>query len=163
VPVIASQLQRPGAEARAVVVRADFREEEDTLVLDLRSAYPVPELQRLQRTFRFRRTEPAALTVRDDVAFQEPRSFESALITWGSWKRLSETELRIAADGEAARVRIDTGGAPFKIKAETLNEDVPTSRKPLRLGIALTTPIQTASVTLTITPEPNTAKARRAP
>jgi hypothetical protein len=65
--------------------------------------------------------------------------------------------------GRQAAVRIDTGGAPFKIKAETLNEDVPASRKPLRLGIALTTPIQTASVTLTITPEPNTAKARRTP
>lgn len=161
VPVIAGQLQRTGAQARAVVVRAGFRDEEDTLVLDLRSAYPVPELQRLERTFVFRRAEPAALTVRDDVAFREPKSFETALITWGSWKQLSDTELRINDDGGAVRVKIDAGGKPFKINAETLNEDVSTPRKPLRLGIALTTAVQTASVTLTITPEPKSAKAVR--
>ena len=162
VPVVAGQLQRSGAEARAVVVRADFRDEADTLALDLRSAYSVPELQRLERTFRFRRTDPTALIVRDDVAFKEPRSFETALITWGPWKRLSETELRIVADGEAVRVRIDAGDAPFQIKPETLNEDVPTPRMPLRLGIALTKPVQNTSVTLTITPEPGTAGAARA-
>jgi len=162
VPVVAGQLQRSGAEARAVVVRADFRDEADTLALDLRSAYSVPELQRLERTFRFRRTDPTALIVRDDVASKEPRSFETALITWGPWKRLSETELRIVADGEAVRVKIDAGDAPFQIKPETLNEDVPTPRKPLRLGIALTKPVQSTSVTLTITLEPGTAGAARA-
>jgi hypothetical protein len=53
------------------------------------------------------------------------------------------------------RVRIDTSGEPFKISAERLNEDVPTRTKPLRLGIALDSPVKAATVTLTITPEPS--------
>jgi hypothetical protein len=152
VPVIAGQLQRTGAEARATVLRAYFRDEEDTLVLDMRSAYAAPELERLQRTFVFRRGKPVAFTVRDEVAFSEPRSFEMALITWGDWKQLSEKELLVSDEGGAVRVTIDAGGEPFKIGAERLNEDVPTRTKPLRLGIALNSPVKAVVVTLTITP-----------
>ena len=155
VPVIGGQLQRTGADARAAVLRADFREAEDTLTLDIHSAYTVPELKRLERTFVFRRGESAALTVRDEAAFSEPRSFETALITWGDWKKLSEKEVLLSDEGGAVRVRIDTSGEPFKISAERLNEDVPTRTKPLRLGIALDSPVKAVTVTLTITPEPS--------
>ena len=41
VPVIGGRLQRTGAEARAIVRRADFTDQEDTLTLDIRSAYDV--------------------------------------------------------------------------------------------------------------------------
>jgi hypothetical protein len=153
VPVIGGQLQRTGAEARAVVRRADFGEGEDTLVLDIRSAYAAPELKRLERTFAFRRGTSAALTVRDEADFSEPKSFETTLITWGDWKKLSEKELLVSDEGGAVRVKIDTGGEPFTIKAERLEEDVPTPAKPLRLDIVLTSPVKAAAVTLTITPE----------
>ncbi|MDW8310888.1 MAG: heparinase II/III family protein, partial [Verrucomicrobiales bacterium] len=72
VPVVAGQLQRPGADARAVVLRTNFTDRTDTLVLDLRSAYAVPTLQKLERTFVFQRARPMSLTVRDEVAFAEP-------------------------------------------------------------------------------------------
>ena len=155
VPVIAGQLQRPGAEAKAVVLRSDFRDSEDTLVLDIRSAYAVPELKRLDRTFVFRRTAPAGLTVRDDVTFSEPKSFETALVTWGDWKRVSDTELVIADEGGAVRVQIDTGGLPFHVRWEKLDEDVPTPKKPMRLGITLDSPVKAATVKLTIQPRVN--------
>jgi hypothetical protein len=58
VPVVAGKLQRPGAEARAVVLRTDFTDQADTLVLDIRSAYAVSELQKLERTFVFQRAAP---------------------------------------------------------------------------------------------------------
>jgi len=51
------------------------------------------------------------------------------------------------------RVKIDAGGRAFTVSAETLNEDVRTPRKPVRLGIALNSPVSEATVTLTTTPE----------
>ncbi len=153
VPVVGGQLQRPGAEARAVVLRSDFTDGEDTLALDIRSAYTAPGLERLERTFVFRRTGTPGLSVRDEVAFSEAKSFETALITWGDWKRLSEKEWVISDDGGAVRVRIDTGGIPFGMRWEKLDEDVPTPKKPMRLGIALDSPVKAATVTLTIQPE----------
>jgi len=75
------------------------------------------------------------------------------IITWGNWKKLSENELLLSDKGGAVRVKIDTGAEAFEISAERLDEDVPTHTKPLRLGIALKSPVKAATVTLTITPE----------
>ena len=122
-------------------------------MLDLRSAYAAPELKRLERTFVFRRGASAALTVRDEAVFSKPTRFETALITWGNWKKISENEVLVSDEGGAVRVKIDTGGKPFKISAERLNEDVPTRTKPLRLNVALNSPVENVAVTLTITPE----------
>jgi hypothetical protein len=90
--------------------------------------------------------------VRDAVRFSEPKAFETALITWGEWKRLSENELMLTDETDAVRVQINTGGLPFTVSAETLNEHVHTPKKPLRLGIALNAPVQEATVTFIITP-----------
>lgn len=151
VPVIAGQLQRTGAEAHAVILRQDFSEASDTLAMDLRSAYAVAGLKKLQRTFEFHRGHPT-LVVRDEIELDRPQTFETALITWGDWKQLSENEIELRAAADAVRVSIDTGGKPFEIHSELLEEDVHTPTKPRRLGIALKAPVEKTGVTLTITP-----------
>lgn len=152
VPVIAGQLQKTGADARARVLKTEFGDSQDTLVLDIRSAYPVKELTKLERTFEFRRGATPSLTVRDDATFSTPQTFETALITWGEWKQTGERELTIRDGGDAARVVIETGGLAFRIQAETINEDVSNRRKPVRLGITLESPVIGASVRLQISP-----------
>ena len=152
VPVIAGKLQRTGKEAQAVVLRADFTDAADTLALDFKSAYAVPELQKLERTFVFKRGQ-TALSVQDEVEFASPQTFETALVTWGQWKRISEKELAITDDGSVLRVRIETGGLPVEVRAEVLDEDVRTKTKPTRIGIALVSPVRKAGVTLIVTPD----------
>jgi hypothetical protein len=152
VPVVAGQLQQVGASAKAVVRRADFSDAEDTLALDIRSAYAVPELHQLDRTFVFHHAKPASLTVRDEVVFSAPKTFETALITWGEWKKVSDNELLLTDDAGAVRLKIDTNGKPFQVTSETLNENVTTRKKPVRVAIALTSPVQRAEVSLTLTP-----------
>ena len=56
VPLIGGKLQSTGAQARGVVLEADFTDDVDTLRLDMRSAYDCPVLKTLERTFRFDRT-----------------------------------------------------------------------------------------------------------
>jgi hypothetical protein len=158
VPVVAGKLQSTGASARAVVRRADFSDDEDTLALDIRSAYAVPDLKKLERTFVYRRGANAALIVSDEVAFDKPETFESALITWGKWKKISANEIEITDDAGAVRVKIDTGGVPFEIRDQKIDEDVHTPKKPWHLGIILKAPVTTAKVILTITPAPAIAK-----
>jgi len=46
VPVVAGQLQRTGADARARVLRTEFGEAQDVLALDLRAAYAFPRCAR---------------------------------------------------------------------------------------------------------------------
>jgi hypothetical protein len=52
-------------------------------------------------------------------------------------------------------VTIDTGGAAFKLDSETLNEDVQTRKKPIRLLISLESPVKDGTITLSITPAAN--------
>ena len=161
VPVIAGKLQHPGADARAVVLHADFNDDTDTLALDIRSAYAVPDLKQLERTFTFHRSSPTALTVCDDVAFSTPQTFETALITWGDWKKISDHEISVRDGDSEVRVTIASGGLPFEVRSETLDEDVRSKRKPVRIGIALTSPLEKATLTMRITPAPASAMDSR--
>jgi len=152
VPVIAGQLQRVGLEARAVVRRAEFSETKDTLELDFRSAYEVPELQRLERQFVYARGEKPSLLIRDDVELAKPASFETALITWSKWKKVSAEELLVGEGREAVRVRMDTGGLAFDVTEEVLHEDVHTSELPRRIAVRLKEPVAKARVSFEIQP-----------
>lgn len=153
VPVIAGQLQRTGAEAHAVIKKTGFTDTTDTLVLDVTSAYAVPELQHLERTFTFHRTEKPSLDVGDSVAFSKPKTFETALITWSDWKQISPNEIRIGDTNGAVDVSIETGGLPVAISATEIHEDVHTPRLPVHIGIALKDPVRRATVTLQIRSE----------
>ncbi len=154
VPVVDGKLQKTGADARGVVLQTQFNEREDLLKLDLRSAYPAKSLQKLERTFGFRRGDTPSLAVTDAFAFEAPGRFETALVTWGQWKRDGEDTVEIREGDKSLRVKIDTGGVPFAIRAETLDEDVRTPKKPVRLGIALMEPVAAGQVTLRISPLP---------
>jgi hypothetical protein len=154
VPVVDGKLQRTGADARGVVLQAQFSDREDSLKLDLRSAYPAKSLQKLERTFVFRRGNSPSLLVTDDIAFETPGNFETALVTWGDWRRDGADALVITDGGKSLRVEIVTGGVPFEVRAEILDEDVRTPKKPLRLGIAFKKPVAAGQVTLRISPLP---------
>lgn len=152
VPVIAGELQRTGREAQGVILETNFTAAADTLALDIRSAYACPDLEKLVRTFVFQREPKASLEVRDEVKFSKPEAFETALITWGKIKIINATTLEIADSNSVVRVVIDTQGRAFRLKQETIDEDVHSKRKPVRLGIALNENILSGTVTLQISP-----------
>ncbi len=153
VPRVAGQLQLTGRKAAAVVLETEFSDAADRLVLDLKEAYAVPELRKLQRTFIFAREGCGSLTVDDEVLFSEPRAFETALVTLGEWKDLGDGKLRITDGGEAVDVQIDTGGAAFRVEGNRLEEDLG-KREATRIGIALVQPIENGIIRLVITPSP---------
>ena len=152
VPVLAGKLQRKGEQARAKVLKTEFTDGQDTLSLDIASAYGVPELKKLERTFVYSRANPS-LRVTDSVKFSTPQTFETALITWSPWKAVSTNELELVQGNQALRVKIDTGGIPIEITQQKLEADVVTPQKATRIGITLKQPVTNASVKLTIAPK----------
>ncbi|MEY4387709.1 MAG: hypothetical protein RLY20_2992 [Verrucomicrobiota bacterium] len=155
VPVIAGKLQREGADARGVVLETKFTPTQDTLRLDIRSAYAVPELKKLERAFIYQRGPAPSLTVTDSIQFSKPSTYEAALITWGQWKRSSDNELLISDGSDAVRVQIDSGNIPFEVASEVLDEHVHTKTKPVRIGLKLSQPITHGEFKLTIQPAKN--------
>ncbi len=152
VPRVAGQLQATGRQAAARVLKTEFTDQADTLVLDLRSAYPVKELQKLQRSFRFSRQGRGCLSVTDEVVLGSPATFETALITFDPWKELGAGRLVVGKGPSSVRVEIDTQGKCFEVRAEEVHEDLPGKRVPVRIAIALAEPVQEAAVRLTIVP-----------
>jgi hypothetical protein len=152
VPRVAGKLQRTGRSAAGKLLKKEFTDSADTVVFDIRSAYDVKELKKLQRTFVFTRAGQGSLTVIDEVEFDGPQSFGTALITMSDWKQLAPNRLRIGKGAEAVDVEISTSGSKFKIEPTEIKEDVRTPRLPVRLGIELTEPVAKAMVTVKIVP-----------
>jgi len=152
VPVVAGQLQRTGAAARGVILETNFSTDTDTFKLDIRSAYPVPRLETLERTFVFQRRPAPALVVRDEVRFSTPEKFETALVTWGKARAAGPNALEITDGESTVRVTIDAQGREFEWHQERIDEEVHTKNKPVRIGIQLTSEISSGVITLRITP-----------
>ncbi|MBN2593476.1 MAG: heparinase II/III family protein [Sedimentisphaerales bacterium] len=150
VPLVAGKLQRTGRQAKGQIVRHDFTEDTDTLLLDISSAYDVPELEKLQRKFVYSRKGSGSLTVTDEIAFSKPNDFGTALITFDKWRQLSDSSVEIRDQNKALRIDIEVTGADFEIKPETIKEDLSGGRLPARLGINLTKPVLRAVINLTI-------------
>lgn len=153
VPRVGGVLQSPGRQAEAKILQTAFSEANDTLALDLTSAYQVPGLKRLVRTFVYSRVGKGALTVRDEVQLDAPAAFETALITLDSWSQPSPGLLRVQGKDAALQVRLETGGKAFAVSAEELHEDVHTRSLPKRIAIRLEQPVTEATITLVIQPE----------
>ena len=152
VPLVAGKLQPTGSRARGKVVRSEFSNSADTLILDISSAYDVPELTKLERTFVYSRSGAGSLTVTDEVTFSQPCTFGTALVTFDKWEKVSSSSLTIRDQEEALTVNIAVKGAGFEIKPETIKEDLSGGRLPTRLGINLTRPVTHAIISLTIAP-----------
>jgi hypothetical protein len=148
VPLVAGQKQRTGRRAEGKVLKLNTTDEADTLQLDLTSAYGVAALERLHRTFVFRR-QPASLTVTDEVQFDQPQSFGTALITYQPVRVISDRQLRIGTGQQTILVEIDAGDQPLTITETVIDEDVRGGRQPTRIGVDLQLPVARATIQLT--------------
>lgn len=153
VPRVAGQLQRPGRDAQVRVIETSFTDATDTFVQDLRSAYAVPGLKQLQRTFIYSREGTGSLQVIDQVEFESPQDFGVALITLSKWNKAPANRLLIGEGPQAVTVQIAMQGGQFHLNAEEIHEELPEGKTPIRLGIDATEPVKSAQIRLTITPQ----------
>jgi hypothetical protein len=152
VPRVAGKLQKSGAKAAARDIQTEFTPASDAYRMDIRSAYAVPELSKLVRSFVFSRRSEGSLQVTDEVSFATPQSFGTAMITFSPWKELSAGKLRIGQAPDAVEVTIATDGPSFRLAPEEIHENLHGNRVPIRLGIELVEPVRAAKITVTIRP-----------
>lgn len=150
VPMVAGKLQRTGAAARAKVVKTEFTDEADTLTLDITSAYPVPELEKLTRTWVYSRAGTGSLTVTDHAVFKSPQSFGTALITLGKWTQADASHLTIVDGKERCEAEITASG-PIAVEPTVIRENA--SVTPTRLGVNLKEKGTEATITIRLTPK----------
>ncbi len=152
VPVVAGVLQKEGRQSEGKVLKTEFSDERDLYRLDLASAYPVPELKSLVRTFTYSRAGAGGLTVTDEVEFSAAKTFGTALVTMGSWRQTGPSTLMVWATDQALQVDYEATGGTLKLTAEVLHEKVHARTLPTRLGLDFVEPVTKASITVRIKP-----------
>ncbi len=152
VPVVAGQLQSPGPKFRAQVLATDFKPECDTLKLDLKGAYEVPELKTLHRTFAFDRAAPS-LSVTDRFEFTSPKEFESALVSYEAFTRIDDLHWRIG-EGRDTTLLAVTASAPVTTAVTALKAQSSSSKTPAnRLAFKWAQPAPEGTITFTFSRE----------
>lgn len=161
VPRVAGQLQKTGAEARAVTVRTEFTDERDLWEIDLTSAYDVPELERLTRTFIFTRVGGGRLEIVDRVRFSSPQTFGGALVLHAKQRReaVGDAGFRVVSGAAAVDVAYEAVGGELVLTEELILGIVPGRRpKGTRVGLDLRDPVREAEIRLVVTPAADGAR-----
>ncbi|MBN1291759.1 MAG: heparinase II/III family protein [Candidatus Latescibacteria bacterium] len=153
VPRIDGTLQKTGEEACGKVVSTTFTDSKDTLVLDISSAYDIDETEKLERSFEYSREGRGSLTITDRAVFSMPRSFDTALITFSSWRVNSDGSIEVYDDDTAVQVDIAVTGSEYEIQTTEIREDLPVKRNPMRLAIVLKNKVKDAEVRVKVTPK----------
>jgi hypothetical protein len=151
VPVVAGQLQLDATKVKPVVLGTRFTEAQDELRSDLKPAYQVPGLQKLERTLRYLRQGAGAVQIEDTVSLTDPSSFEVCLTTRAKYQQVDAKTLVFTLGKERMQAVIETPDG-FNLTSEQIQElDAPAYT---RLGIKLSKPVTSATVRVVFTPVP---------
>lgn len=157
VPRIGGQLQKEGPTHQAPTLLTEFTDEVDRMILDLRGAYNLPTLRKLEREFIYDRRGDGSLTITDTVEFSEPTEYESALITAGkvdvtdSGLRFSEGDTAITIEyGESSEVLSVV--SQNTIKEQSVYQDQSTPPPAIRVALAPNNKVTALTARLVIRP-----------
>ncbi len=154
VPRVAGKLQSTGEKARAATVRTEFTPERDLWEIDLTSAYAVPELTRITRTFIFDRAGGGSLEIIDQASFTSPQAFGVAFALLPAQRWIEDGAGGYLVEGGAGRVRVVVTSAAELVRAEEpvrgIVPDAPA--KGLRIGFDLARPAASVRIRTLITP-----------
>lgn len=149
VPVVAGKLQFTGAKAKGVITESSFTDTASSILIDMKAAYDVPALESLTRAFRFD-YKNRSITLRDEVSFSSPQSFEDALVTFSKVFRRPDGTLVFYDNKGSLAVMLTPEGGELTLRQEAIEN--PGRPSPTRIGLAFAKPVQKASITFTITP-----------
>jgi len=147
VPRVAGRLQEVGPEWQTTVIETEFTDEVDRVVLDLRRAYDVPALRRLEREFVFDRRGEGQLTITDHVEFAQPEAFESALISFGTCD-ISGNRLKFVDGPTSLHAEVQIEGADLVFDRDTINQPP----HPIRVALRCAQPVTAATIQVRFKP-----------
>ena len=147
VPRVAGKLQEAGPEWRARVISKEFTADTDRMVLDLRTAYNVPSLRKLEREFIYDRRGAGSVTVIDRVEFSTPAAYESALITTGQVARTG-SKLTLTDGPATLAVEVTLEDGTLEIGTDTINQPP----HPTRLALRCAGEVKSATLRTVIRP-----------
>ena len=155
VPLVAGVQQKVGAQSSATIIRQDFTDARDLFAIDIKSAYPVPGLEKLLRTFEYTREGPGSLAVKDEFQMAQAGAFETALVSHAAWTRTAPDTIAFTHNGETLLAKV-TASADWDLISGDVTEDAPTFH---RLAVRFKHPAASGWVNITYSSGPPSAQS----
>lgn len=153
VPRPAGQLQVPGKNTKAILLEEKKNADSFLWKLDIRQAYRVKTMTRLERTFFYSRKGNGSFSVADAVEFSKPETFETAIIAFGKYKQLAPATLKLEFMGKTLLAAIDTNGEPFTVEASPIKGQYQGGLEPQRIAVKLKNAVRKAEIKISFTPD----------
>lgn len=106
VPEIDGHLQLDATRTKVNVLSHSFTPREDRMVIDMTSAYDVPDLKKVTRTMVHSRDGDGRIDITDEFHFTKPTVVIESLPTHGSWHKVDDHTLLFTQGGRRLRVNI---------------------------------------------------------
>jgi hypothetical protein len=149
VPMVAGKLQSGGRKAAAEVLATEFSAVRDSMAIDMKAAYDVPELKALTRRFGYDR-RARVMEVIDEAEFTTPQEFNTPIITYKRVFKADDRTLFLYDAKHCVRVRIGVEGGLWNIEQEEMEN--PGRPSATRLAVTFLQPVRTAKVRFEISP-----------
>ena len=154
VPRIDGQLQSAGRNTEALLLEKKIAGDSAEVAYDIRNAYrEIPGIIRLKRTFFYSRSDTGRFQVTDEARFKQEKEFETAIITFGTFRMLSDQTLAVTFRGKTLKVIIDTDNIPFEVVKDSFRDDTRyKSVTVTRIAVHLKNKVKSARIRLTFIP-----------
>lgn len=153
VPRINNILQSNGREFKGVILETDFQDDKDVVIMDIKPAYEIPELEVLKRTMVNDKSGEGVITVQDDFQASKPITFGTTIMTFSKYEIIDANTIILTNKNEKLKVEILSEGGTIII----LPEPVPVKalregKGAVRIGVDFVKPIDHGSITIRYTP-----------
>jgi hypothetical protein len=154
VPRVDGTLQSEGKEFRGNVLKTEFSETRDRVVVDIKDAYEVPTLEKLVRAMENDKTGKGTITIADAFSASTPIEFGTAIMTHGDYKIVGSKTVLLMRDGRKIRVEISAEGGAFTIDDEQVKaKAVRYADEAFRIGINFKKKLESGTITMVFTQE----------
>jgi len=153
VPRINNTLQSNGRQFKGVILETNFEANKDRVVMDLKPAYEIPELQSLKRTMVNDKSKQGTISVQDNFKSTAPVVFGTAIMTYSKYDIIDDNTLILTNKNEKVKVKISSEGGAVKINPEPVPvKALREGKDAIRIGVDFVKPLSNGSITVTYTP-----------
>lgn len=164
VPVIGGALQKDATKLHPKVLSTSFTPQQDSITIDMTTAYDAPTLKSLSRTMRYSRDRKGSVEIADNFQLTAPTDIVESLPTHGTWRQIDantleftstpgegteHSEAKANAPAEHLRVTIQAPAAVKTIAEQITDHGNTFTRVALHLHLE-----QSGTITLHFAPAP---------
>ncbi|WP_282135153.1 hypothetical protein [Seonamhaeicola maritimus] len=143
VPRINNTLQSNGIEFDGTITSTSFSNIEDVVVMDIREAYEIPALAKLERTMKNDKSGFGTISITDEFVSTEPVEFGTAIMTLQDYEIIDDNTVIITSENQKLKVEVLGVGGQVKINDELVPVKHLREKGPAyRIGVDFTTPVK---------------------